>query len=63
MAYVPGFAATPSPPERGDRGAGAGDEEIVSALRRQLSWTHFRRLIYVEDPRQREFYAEMCQID
>ncbi len=35
------------------------DEEIVYALRRQLSWTHFRELIAIEDPLKREFYAEM----
>lgn len=26
------------------------DESIVSALRRQLTWTHFRALIYFEEP-------------
>lgn len=36
------------------------DDQIVSALRRQLSWTHFRSLIYIEDPLKREFYIEMC---
>ena len=39
------------------------DREIVSALRRQLSWTHFKRLIYLPDPLQREFYAEMCRME
>jgi hypothetical protein len=39
------------------------DEEIVSALRRQLAWTHFKRLIYMDDPLKREFYAEMCRIE
>jgi predicted nuclease of restriction endonuclease-like (RecB) superfamily len=39
------------------------DEAIVSALRRQLMWTHFKRLIYVEDPLKRDFYAEMCRIE
>ncbi len=39
------------------------DFEIVSALRRQLSWTHFKRLIYLEDPLKRDFYAEMCRIE
>lgn len=39
------------------------DEEIVSALRRQLSWTHFKRLIYLDDPLKRDFYAEMCRIE
>lgn len=39
------------------------DGEIVSTLRRQLSWTHFKRLIYLSDPLQREFYAEMCRVE
>ena len=39
------------------------DEEIVAALRRQLSWTHFLALIPLKDPLQREFYAEMCRIE
>jgi predicted nuclease of restriction endonuclease-like (RecB) superfamily len=37
--------------------------EIVSALRRQLTWTHFKSLIYLDDPLKREFYAEMCRIE
>lgn len=37
------------------------DEAIVYALSRQLSWTHFRTLIYIEDPLKREFYLEMCR--
>ena len=39
------------------------DEQIVSALRRQLGWTHFKRLIYLDDPLKRDFYAEMCRIE
>lgn len=39
------------------------DEEIVAALRRQLSWTHFKILMPIEDPLKREFYAEMCRIE
>ena len=39
------------------------DEEIVSALRRQLTWTHFRAIIYLEDSLKRDFYAEMCRIE
>lgn len=39
------------------------DERIVYALSRQLSWTHFRSLIYLEDPLQRDFYAEMCRVE
>jgi predicted nuclease of restriction endonuclease-like (RecB) superfamily len=37
------------------------DEEIVHALRAQLSWTHFRELIGIDDPLKREFYAELCR--
>lgn len=36
------------------------EDEIVSAARRQLSWTHIKSLIYVKDPLARQFYAEMC---
>jgi predicted nuclease of restriction endonuclease-like (RecB) superfamily len=39
------------------------DAEIVHALRSQLSWTHFRELIGVEDPLKRRFYAELCQVE
>lgn len=37
------------------------DEQIVSALRSQLSWTHFRELISIDDPLKREFYTELCR--
>lgn len=36
-------------------------EDIVYALSRQLSWTHFRSLIYIDDPLKREFYLEMSR--
>ena len=39
------------------------DERIVSALRRQLGWTHFKRIIYLDDSLKRDFYAEMCRIE
>lgn len=39
------------------------DEEIVSALRRELSWTHFKEILYLDDPLKRDFYAEMCRIE
>ncbi len=39
------------------------DEQIVYALRRQLSWTHFRSVIYIEDPLKRSFYVEMCKLE
>ena len=39
------------------------DEKIVSTLRRQLTWTHFKTLAYLDDPLKRDFYAEMCRIE
>ena len=39
------------------------EEKIVSALRRELSWTHFKQIIYLDDPLKRDFYAEMCRIE
>jgi predicted nuclease of restriction endonuclease-like (RecB) superfamily len=39
------------------------DGEIVSALSRQLSWSHFLEIIYQKDPLKRDFYAEMCRIE
>ncbi len=36
------------------------DKQIVHALSGQLSWTHLRQIIYLKEPLQREFYAEMC---
>ena len=34
-----------------------------SALQRQLSWTHFKALIYVEEPLKRDFYCELCRLE
>jgi len=42
--------------------AGYG-EEIVSTLWRQLTWSHFKEIIYLKDPLQREFYAAMCRAE
>jgi len=39
------------------------EEEIVSALRTQLTWTHLRELIAIDDPLKREFYTEMCRVE
>ncbi|MEW5799420.1 MAG: PDDEXK nuclease domain-containing protein [Bacteroidota bacterium] len=39
------------------------DKKIVQALSAQLSWTHLRTIIYLEDPLKREFYTEMCKIE
>jgi DUF1016 N-terminal domain len=40
-----------------------GDGEIVSALSRQLSWSHFVEILQLKDALQREFYAETCRIE
>lgn len=39
------------------------DREIVATLWRQLSWSHFRALLPLKEPLQREFYAEMCRVE
>ena len=39
------------------------DAKIVHALSAQLSWTHLRQIIYLDDPLKRDFYAEMCRIE
>jgi predicted nuclease of restriction endonuclease-like (RecB) superfamily len=39
------------------------DLAIVSAVQRQLSWSHIKQLIYMEDELKRSFYAEMCRIE
>lgn len=39
------------------------DLEIVATLWRQLTWSHFKMLIPIEDPIKREFYIEMCKLE
>ncbi len=39
------------------------DPEIVAALRPQLSWTHLREIITINDPLKRHFYTELCRIE
>jgi predicted nuclease of restriction endonuclease-like (RecB) superfamily len=39
------------------------NEQIVATLMRQLSWSHFRELLPLKQPLQREFYAEMCRVE
>ena len=39
------------------------DHEIVSTLCRQLSWSHFKEILYIEDELKRTFYIEMCQVE
>ena len=39
------------------------DEQIVYALRRELSWTHIRMLIYIDNSLKRTFYIEICRLE
>ena len=39
------------------------DETIVSTLSRQLSWSHFLDLIYIDEPLKRDFYTEICRLE
>ncbi len=39
------------------------DPRIVNALRTQLSWTHIRTLLAIEDELKRRFYIEMCRME
>lgn len=39
------------------------DEGILSALRRELSWTHLKTLMYIDDPLKRDYYIELCRLE
>ena len=39
------------------------DEQILSTVRRELSWSHLKALIYVDDPLKRDFYIEICRVE
>jgi predicted nuclease of restriction endonuclease-like (RecB) superfamily len=39
------------------------EDEIVYALRTQLTWTHLRSLMSIEDKLKRDFYLEMSRIE
>jgi len=39
------------------------DERIVATLSQTLSWSHFRELLPLTQPLQRDFYAEMCRVE
>jgi predicted nuclease of restriction endonuclease-like (RecB) superfamily len=36
------------------------EEIILSAVQRQLGWTHLKTIMYLKDDLQRQFYIEMC---
>ena len=39
------------------------DQQIVAALSKQLSWSHFVEIIPLKNDLQRDFYAEMCRVE
>ncbi len=39
------------------------DLKIVQTLTGQLGWSHFVQIIALDDPIQRDFYAQMCRIE
>ena len=39
------------------------DPEIVSALSKQLSWSHFIEILPLKDALKRDFYAELCRAE
>jgi predicted nuclease of restriction endonuclease-like (RecB) superfamily len=39
------------------------DARVVATLWQQLSWSHFRELLPLDDPVKRDFYSEMCRIE
>ena len=39
------------------------DPEIVSALSKQLSWSHFVQILPLKDALKRDFYAELCRAE
>lgn len=39
------------------------EKEIVYTLCRELSWSHFRVIMYLEESLKREFYIEMCKME
>jgi predicted nuclease of restriction endonuclease-like (RecB) superfamily len=39
------------------------EDQIVYALRTQLTWTHLRSIMFIDDQLKREFYIEMCRLE
>lgn len=39
------------------------EQDIVSATQRQLTWTHLKSIMYITDPLERQFYAQMCGVE
>lgn len=39
------------------------EQGIVATLSQQLGWSHFKELLPLDQPLQRDFYAEMCRVE
>jgi predicted nuclease of restriction endonuclease-like (RecB) superfamily len=39
------------------------DEAIFSTVRRELSWSHIKTLMYLDSPLKRDFYTEMARLE
>lgn len=39
------------------------DDKILSTLWRELTWSHIKMLMYIDEPLKRDFYTEMCKIE
>lgn len=39
------------------------EEEIVYTLCRELTWSHLRMIMFIDDDLKRSFYIEMCKMD
>jgi len=39
------------------------ENQIIYAVRTQLTWTHLRSLMSINDPLKRDFYIEMCRLE
>ena len=59
MTGVPGEESSPHDPFE----EAYEDETIVSTLSRQLRWSHFLDLIYINELLKRYFYTEICRLE
>jgi len=39
------------------------DDQILSTVRRELTWSHLKALIYIDEPLKRDFYIEICRLE
>ena len=39
------------------------DDQILSTVRRELTWSHLKSLIYIDEPLKRDFYIEICRFE